>query len=150
MTVTSPPLKASQPLFFADSDEEDDIEIIEQVEDVEMDTLSDGRSASALPDDVEEDIEMSMPKAERSRASSMSSTHSVQTPRTSSPVTSDGAEPIFEPPAKKRRLSPDISDEEVPFDSAYLGSFIVPNAWSTVKGKGYVKVRGGKLYVLCI
>ncbi|KAI0068064.1 hypothetical protein BV25DRAFT_1793364 [Artomyces pyxidatus] len=45
-------------------------------------------------------------------------------------------------PAKRRRLSPPAntqSSKKLTFRAAYLGSFIVGNAWSTVKGKGYVK-----------
>ena len=39
-------------------------------------------------------------------------------------------------PNKRRKLSPP-SDSD--FTSAFLGSIVVANAWSTVKGKGYVK-----------
>ena len=39
-------------------------------------------------------------------------------------------------PNKRRRLSPP-SDPD--FVSAFLGSIVVANAWSTVKGKGYIK-----------
>ena len=39
-------------------------------------------------------------------------------------------------PNKRRKLSPP-SDSD--FTSAFLGSIIVANAWSTVKGKGYIK-----------
>lgn len=39
-------------------------------------------------------------------------------------------------PNKRRKLSPP-SDSE--FTSAFLGSIVVANAWSTVKGKGYIK-----------
>lgn len=38
------------------------------------------------------------------------------------------------PPNKKRKVT---SDGEL--NSTYLGSFLVGNAWSTVRGKGYVK-----------
>ncbi|THG99879.1 hypothetical protein EW026_g2563 [Hermanssonia centrifuga] len=43
---------------------------------------------------------------------------------------------LIERPAKKRKLS---LQNLVPFSSAYLGSFLVGKAWSTVRGKGYVK-----------
>ena len=39
-------------------------------------------------------------------------------------------------PNKRRKLSP-TSDFD--FKSAFLGRIVVPNAWSTVKGKGYIK-----------
>jgi len=42
----------------------------------------------------------------------------------------------FFQPNKRRKLSPP-SDSD--FTSAFLGSIVVDNAWSTVKGKGYVK-----------
>ncbi|KAI0784921.1 SNF2 family N-terminal domain-containing protein [Abortiporus biennis] len=46
-----------------------------------------------------------------------------------------------EPPTKKRKLSPESREAPLTqFISAYLGSFIVGNAWSTVRGKGYIKV----------
>src|SRR5882762_1358708 len=45
------------------------------------------------------------------------------------------------PPSKKRRVSPapHTKAKGTPFRSAYIGSFVVGNAWSTVKGRGYVK-----------
>lgn len=43
-----------------------------------------------------------------------------------------------EPPAKKRKLSADKGATS-PGRSMYLGSFVVGNAWSTVRGKGYVR-----------
>ncbi|EGN93185.1 hypothetical protein SERLA73DRAFT_172337 [Serpula lacrymans var. lacrymans S7.3] len=54
-------------------------------------------------------------------------------------------------PAKKRRLSPPSSPVPAPipvvsFECAYIGSFLVGNAWSTVKGKGYVK-SGDKIRI---
>lgn len=39
-------------------------------------------------------------------------------------------------PNKRRKLSP---PSDLDFTSAFLGSIVVGNAWSTVKGKGYVK-----------
>ena len=39
-------------------------------------------------------------------------------------------------PNKRRKLSP---PSDFDFKSAFFGSIVVPNAWSTVKGKGYVK-----------
>ena len=39
-------------------------------------------------------------------------------------------------PNKRRKLSP---PSDLDFSSAFLGSIVVANAWSTVKGKGYVK-----------
>lgn len=39
-------------------------------------------------------------------------------------------------PNKRRKLSP---TPDFDFKSAFLGRIVVPNAWSTVKGKGYIK-----------
>ncbi|KAH8102375.1 SNF2 family N-terminal domain-containing protein [Cristinia sonorae] len=41
-----------------------------------------------------------------------------------------------EPPKKKRKLSPALPSRPA---TMYLGSFLVGNAWSTARGKGYVK-----------
>ena len=78
------------------------------------------------------------PFASSPRFSSASSTSSSHVPRSSSPVS---APEDIDPPAKKRRLSLTAlqSDNKPPFRSAYIGSFLVVNAWSTVKGKGYIK-----------
>ncbi|KAI0049269.1 hypothetical protein FA95DRAFT_1489629 [Auriscalpium vulgare] len=80
-----------------------------------------------IDDEIPDDIP---PVPSSSRASSASSLAS----RSPSPIyTARGISP---PPAKRRRVSP---TKQPPFRSAYLGSFIVGNAWSTAKGKGYVK-----------
>lgn len=42
-------------------------------------------------------------------------------------------------PRKKRRISEPKGDLASSRTSYYLGSFLVSNAWSTVKGSGYVK-----------
>ena len=53
----------------------------------------------------------------------------------SKPVTRHQPEEILQP-NKRRKLSPPPDSD---FTSAFLGSIVVANAWSTVKGKGYVK-----------
>ena len=53
----------------------------------------------------------------------------------SRPATRRQSEEDFQP-NKRRRLSPPPDSD---FRSAFLGSILVANAWSTVKGKGYVK-----------
>ena len=53
----------------------------------------------------------------------------------SKPATKRQSEEVFQP-NKRRKLSP-LPDFD--FKSAFLGSIVVANAWSTVKGKGYVK-----------
>ena len=46
-------------------------------------------------------------------------------------------------PNKRRKLSP---PSDLDFTSAFLGSIVVANAWSTVKGKGYIK-SGDPIFV---
>ncbi|KAF9245698.1 P-loop containing nucleoside triphosphate hydrolase protein [Melanogaster broomeanus] len=123
-------------LFLADSDDED--------------VPRYGIPSSAMPgttplardigDDSGSDIEL--PSFEEvPRASSVSSVSSGPSQRASSPpLCTTRSSP---PPAKKRRLSPTAKQASAlsSFKSgdAYLGSLLVGNAWSTVKGKGYIK-----------
>ena len=60
----------------------------------------------------------------------------------SKPAARRQSEEVFQP-NKRRKLSP-LPDLD--FKSAFLGSIIVANAWSTVKGKGYVK-NGDPIFV---
>ncbi|TFY83512.1 hypothetical protein EWM64_g492 [Hericium alpestre] len=89
------------------------------------------------PLDLGEEVELP-PFQKSPRARSISSSSSHPAPRSSSPASSLHGSP---PPAKKRRLSPPRTQapQKPVFRSAYLGSFIVSNAWSTVRGKGYIK-----------
>ncbi|KIP11786.1 hypothetical protein PHLGIDRAFT_83110 [Phlebiopsis gigantea 11061_1 CR5-6] len=86
---------------------------------------------------MEVDAETHDPKPVR--ASSVSSVSSAPPPGPSSPASSVGPMTADEPPRKRRKLSPDVAEGRV-FTSAYLGSFLVGNAWSTVRGKGYIDV----------
>jgi len=121
-------------LFFADSDD-DDIPRFQ----TPKKAVTDASLTRNGDDDNGSDLEI--PSFEEvPRASSVSSLSSGPSLRTSSPVLGYSEEP----PIKKRRLSPPkvqahAEQLEVPFRTAYLGSFIVGNAWSTVRGKGYVK-----------
>ncbi|KAH0591247.1 hypothetical protein H2248_001339 [Termitomyces sp. 'cryptogamus'] len=45
------------------------------------------------------------------------------------------------PPLKKRRLSTPPSATPPKFLPAYMGEILVPNAWSNVSGKGYIKIN---------
>ncbi|KAF9011125.1 SNF2 family N-terminal domain-containing protein [Cyathus striatus] len=49
------------------------------------------------------------------------------------------------PPSKKRRLSLPPASEQLTssttFPPTYIGEIIIPNAWSTISGKGYVKAN---------
>lgn len=53
----------------------------------------------------------------------------------SKPATKRPPEEILQP-NKRRKFSPPPDSD---FASAFLGSIVVANAWSTVKGKGYIK-----------
>lgn len=117
-----------RPLFFADSDDED-------VLPPEASLLANTRPQDDFID-LSEGVGTPQPN-DTPRASSISSTYSIRGPRSSSPVVSETSD---EPPAKKRKLSPLAhSAPSSAFESAYLGSFLVGNAWSTVRGTGYVK-----------
>lgn len=89
-------------------------------------------------DDSGSDLEL--PSIEEvPRASSVSSMSSMVS-RDSSPIPQATFRSFRPPPTKKRRLS--LSTQPKPAvksDDTYLGTFLVPNAWSTVKGKGYIK-----------
>lgn len=121
-------------LFFADSDDEDIPRFITPKPIV----INSGSVMNG--DDSESDLEI--PSFEEvPRASSVSSVSSGPSLRSSSPVPGPSCK---EPPAKKRRLSPcsmvQARTGQASFDHpAYLGSFLVGNAWSTVRGKGYIK-----------
>lgn len=132
---SSPSSSHQKRLFFADSDD-DDIPRFQTPRPAAIDASLAGNG----DDDSGSDLEI--PSFEEvPRASSVSSLSSGPFLRTSSPVPGPSGE---EPPVKKRRLSPPkvqahTEELEAPFRTAYLGSFIVGNAWSTVRGKGYIK-----------
>jgi DNA repair protein RAD5 len=118
-------------LFFASSDDED--------EDVNS-TIAINSTLLVNDDASESDLEI--PSFEEvPRASSISSISSGPSLRSSSSAPGPSGE---EPPVKKRRLSPSSKSQartgQVSLNHpAYLGSFLVGNAWSTVRGKGYIK-----------
>ncbi|KAI0931359.1 hypothetical protein AcW1_001224 [Taiwanofungus camphoratus] len=124
-------------LFFADSsDEEENSRVVLSRIPLIGDTLED--DAMGLVEGVELPQPEEVPRA--SSISSVSSGHVQRLPSPASLVRSD------EPPQKKRRLSPAGTDSQVQFSSTYLGSFLVGNAWSTVRGSGYVK-PGDEIYI---
>lgn len=81
----------------------------------------------------------------RKRSSSVLSIESVEGPKasSSSTVLDIQASDRKEPPSstKKRRISPASG-----FRPTYIGEFVIPNAWSNVSGKGYVKL-GDKIRI---
>ncbi|THV06582.1 hypothetical protein K435DRAFT_645293 [Dendrothele bispora CBS 962.96] len=55
---------------------------------------------------------------------------------------SDSPEPDSKPPpTKKRRVSPVPSNNQNIEFPVYIGEVVIPNAWSNVSGKGYVKIN---------
>jgi len=131
---SSPYSSREKRLFFADSDDED-IPRFQTPRPIAIDASL----VKKEEDDSESDLEI--PSFEEvPRASSVSTMSSGPSLRSSSPVPGLSVE---EPPVKKRRLSPPSKVQahtgQAPFDTAYLGSFLVGNAWSTVKGKGYIE-----------
>ncbi|KAG7099770.1 hypothetical protein E1B28_001582 [Marasmius oreades] len=151
-------------LFFADSDEDEDVKmngppspISDQIEDAklflhdsddeglefERDILSKPLKRMKSEDNLKTDDEMlgieNLPHPS-SPCSSISEHISI-----SSEGDEEKAEVIKPPPAKKRRIfptppptAPPASTDDVKFP-AFIGEFLVVNAWSTVSGKGYVK-----------
>lgn len=124
-------------LFYSDSDDEDVSTFEVPPNPIAMTPL-----ATRAADDSGSDLEL--PSIEEvPRASSVSSMSSVVS-GDSSPVplppplqTTIRSSP---PPTKKRRLSLSTQPKlAIKSDGTYLGTFLVPNAWSTVKGKGYTK-----------
>ncbi|KAL4070532.1 SNF2 family N-terminal domain-containing protein [Scleroderma citrinum] len=126
-----------QRLFLTDSEEEEDEERATRFEGLPTHSpLNDGTN------DFLGEAEL-LPLEELPRASSVSSLSSGLSGRGSSPVPSASSPP----PAKKRRL---LSDKALTIPprtrDLYLGCLVVGNAWSTVKGKGYIN-PGDKVLV---
>ncbi|KAJ3556710.1 hypothetical protein NM688_g1873 [Phlebia brevispora] len=130
---SSPVLNApsQNALFLPDSDEEDT-------------QVPPPSGLMELAKSLDEHIEMpedngDIPQPEDLRASSVSTMSSLDyAPRSSSRASSVDMKRVKEPPNKKRKL-PNESELPASFTSKYLGSFLVGNAWSTVRGKNYVK-----------
>ncbi|KAG5652932.1 hypothetical protein H0H81_003075 [Sphagnurus paluster] len=91
----------------------------------------------SLPDDEDDEIRLPSPITYR-RASSV---HSVKAePKSESPALQPEPKGTAGPPPKKRRISPAPTAPTLPaFPPTYLGEVLVPNAWSNVSGKGYIK-----------
>ena len=133
MDSAAPSRQSSEPLFLPESDEEND-ESREAGEDAMVIEELSQRFGKVVND--ADDIEILEVNTGRSeRASSLSSVASMHS-------SSQHQHTVPERPNKKRRLSLEPTEEpsHPPFESAFLGTFIVGHAWSTVKGKGYIKV----------
>ena len=121
----------SAPLFFADSDDDEPVE----QKPTQLPLLALDQAMADLSDDVEIPELDEPPRA--SSVSSASSNHDVRAQSRSPSVIVE--ESALDRRTKKRKLSPQYAQATTSFDLSYLGSFLVPNAWSTVRGSGYVK-----------
>ncbi|KAF5385213.1 hypothetical protein D9615_001117 [Tricholomella constricta] len=124
---------ASSPLslFLPDSDDE------EQSKDLIQSPLPIKRKM-ILPDDSQDDeIRLPSPITYR-RASSVRSVKKASA-KSASPTPLPKPVEAAGPPPKKRRISPPSTSSIPAFPPTYLGEVLVPNAWSNVSGKGYIK-----------
>ncbi|PIL31408.1 hypothetical protein GSI_06109 [Ganoderma sinense ZZ0214-1] len=137
--ATQPSSPTQRPLFFADSDDEEPEPMNYRQRSIPP--IQDANDNSDIEFDVEMADFVDVPRA--SSVSSDASSRRDDPKRKSSPdlipdeKPRDAAKPDG-PPAKKRKLSP---PSQPPAESSpmYLGYFLVDNAWSTVKGTGYIK-----------
>ncbi|KAG6868572.1 hypothetical protein C0993_001019 [Termitomyces sp. T159_Od127] len=91
------------------------------------------------PPDGDEDEEIRLPSPiPYCRGSSVHSIRETSV-KSKSPVPQAQTIANPEPPSKRRRLSIPPLTTPPSFPPAYLGEFLVPNAWSNVSGKGYIK-----------
>lgn len=87
-----------------------------------------------IPDDSDDDIIL---LEDVPRASSVSAFSERPSTPSTSPAPDRGPRP---PPTKKRRVSPRAGPSNpLTFIPTYIGEFLIPNAWSNVSGKGYIK-----------
>ncbi|RDB29142.1 DNA repair protein RAD5 [Hypsizygus marmoreus] len=134
---TGPTSGASSPpsLFIQDSDDD------EPMEPIEHSPLPHKRKI-IIPDDVLDEA-LELPSAgPSSRHSSSSRTLDEVSKKSASPTpkSKPSKKSDSRPPAKKRRISPPAaSSTPLPFPPTYLGEILIPNAWSNVSGKGYIK-----------
>ncbi|KAG6874399.1 hypothetical protein C0995_015135 [Termitomyces sp. Mi166 len=128
LAVTIPGDSSPPSLFLPDSDDEEAPEAVNA-------SPPAPKRKIPLPDD--EEIRLPSPIPYR-RGSSVRST----TVKSESPVPQAQISFKKEPPLKKRRLSsPPPSTTSPKFPPTYLGEVLVPNAWSNVSGKGYIKIN---------
>jgi DNA repair protein RAD5 len=135
-TPETPPAssRASSPtsttaLFMPGSDDDEDLAPVEN-----EGTPVQKRKLSFPEDQSDNGIELPVLNA-KERASSVQSVGKMSTMPESSPAKPSTSPP---PPPKKRRISPPAALPHT-FQPTYLGEILVPNAWSNVSGKGYVK-----------
>ena len=143
------PLARTQSLFFADSDDEDDeVHILS----VPLPALNVPKEDPIIIEDDDDLGYIDVPQVSSPSYRSSSAASSASSPPTARHSRSPSPE-AMEPPKKKMRVSSNTENAPTgggptagafqpltdPFVSVYLGSFIVGNAWSTVRGKGYCR-----------
>jgi DNA repair protein RAD5 len=129
----APSSSASSPptaLFIPGSDDEDLADPAEIVTPLKQKR----RLALQAEDDSDNGIELLTLNA-KERAHSVQSVDKMSIVSESSPTKGSASPP---PPPKKRRISPPSAPQPT-CQPTYLGDILVPNAWSNVSGKGYVK-----------
>ncbi|KAJ3814435.1 DNA repair protein RAD5 [Lentinula aff. lateritia] len=131
-----PPQVEHRQLFLpADSDDEE--------EDIPMIPQKRGSSPDIHHEDIDEmDLDtIDIPRATSVSASSVSEYISISSDSEEEVVTRPMKKKQVPPPAKKRRLSPSFaltSPTDIIQFPIYVGEFLVPNAWSSISGSGYV------------
>lgn len=107
--------ESREPLFLADSGDEDE------------------RPVADYPMNVDDALSLDPPRSSSPPVAGPSAHTSVKSLSRSPSIRETSP-----PPAKRRRLSLPQTEKPV-FSSAYVGTFIVGNAWATARGKGYIK-----------
>lgn len=140
---SSPP---SGKLFLPDDDDDDDDDGYMSVPaELPSSSVQKKRAAAVMLDsDTDDDIQIienpSPAKYKRSQPANKGKARAVSTPPT--PTPKQKAEPCSSPAAKKPRLTTvaaKIIPPAITISPTYLGEVIIPNAWSNVSGKGYIK-----------
>lgn len=136
-----------EPLFLQGSDEENATQPVQQSEKA--------KGKRPIPHEIyelsgESDIEVSSPADDIPRASSVSSFSDHVSMRSDSPSSSlkptrsrrQSPKPS-QPPAKRQRMASPVPIEapnpSVLPEPCFIGEFLIPNAWSNVSGRGYIK-----------
>ncbi|KAK7465321.1 DNA helicase rad5 [Stygiomarasmius scandens] len=158
----------SPPLFFAGSDDEQEVEMKDSQEPAADEEASSSRPGDVqaglfLPGDSDDEYDppaealvpqkrLNVEDHEESdsevlgiedvpRASSISSMSSHISVSSDTPPPGPPEPDVKPPPLKKRRVSPVPSNSQGIHFPAYIGEVFIPNAWSNVSGKGYVKIN---------
>jgi len=161
-------IENSPPLFFAGSDDEQEVEMKDSQEPAAGEEASSSRPGDVqaglfLPGDSDDEYDspadhlvpqkrLNVEDHEESdsevlgiedvpRASSISSMSSHISVSSDTPPPGPPEPDVKPPPLKKRRVSPIPSNSQGIHFPAYIGEVFIPNAWSNVSGKGYVKIN---------